>query len=126
MIQAHGLAHVTVTVPDIQTTKKFYDELFETEFDLDNYISFGMLKVGIPCWFTESAVAKNQTFNEQNIGLNHVAFKLETLNELENIIKKLDKMKIKNKGIERYAGLYPYVAFDDINGIYMEFFIPEE
>ena len=127
MIKGHGIAHVTLTVTDIGRSKKFYETLFETSFNMDNNNSFSLLKVDIPCWFVQwDKHQPGDRFLETRIGLDHVAFKLETLEELEKVVSKLNQMKVPNVGIERFAGKYPYVAFRDPDNIQTEFFIPEE
>ncbi len=126
MLKGYGIAHTTLTVSDIQRTKKFYEDLFDTKLELDNKWSFSLLKVGIPCWFSQwNKPNKNDRFDEKRIGLDHIAFKLETIEELEKIIAKLKKMGVKTKGLERFAGKYPYVCFRDPDNIQTEFFIPE-
>ena len=126
MIQGSGIAHVTLTVSDIVKTKTFYEELFETSFEMDNDHSFSLSKVGIPCWFTQWSDAKNDRFDEKRTGLDHVAYKLNTLDELEKEITKLVAMGVETKGLQRFAGKYPYVAFRDPDNIQTEFFIPKE
>ena len=127
MTKGYGLAHITLNVSNIKRTKSFYETLFETSFKMDNEFSFSLLKVGIPCWFSQwNKQKQNEKFDENRVGLNHVAFKLETLNELQTVIDKLTTMKVKHEGMQRFSGKYPYVAFDDPDGIYIEFFIPKE
>lgn len=127
MIKGYGIAHTTLTVSDIQRTKKFYEELFEIELGMDDERSFGLLKVGIPCWFVQwEKQYPNDRFDELRVGLDHIAFELKTLEELERVIKRLDEMGTKNAGPERFAGKYPYVAFRDPDNIQTEFFIPKE
>src|SRR3989304_1191427 len=112
MIKGYGIAHSTLTVSDIQRTKKFYEELFETKLEMDDEKSFSLLKVGIPCWFVEwEKQYPKDRFDERRIGLDHIAFELKKLNELKRVIERLDKMGVKNVGLERFAGKYPYVAF---------------
>ena len=90
-VKPHGLAHATLTVSNIQKTKKFYEEIFETSIKLDNKKSFSLLQVSVPCWFVQwGRRYPNDRFGERRIGLDHIAFKLETLEELEHIIKRLD------------------------------------
>ena len=126
-MKAFGIAHITLTVSNIQRTKTFYEKLFSTTFNQDNNSSFSLLKVGIPCWFAEwKKKYPNDRFDERRIGLDHAAFKLETLDQLEECIKKLNEIGVKNAGLERFAGKYPYVAFRDPDNIQMEFFIPNE
>ena len=126
MTKGYGIAHATLTVSDIVRTKKFYEDLFETRLEMDDESSFSLLKVGIPCWFVQWEKDKNDRFDEKRVGLDHIAFKLETLDELQKVIAKLNKMKVPNVGLERFAGKYPYIAFRDPDNIQTEFFIPKE
>ena len=127
MIKGYGIAHATLTVSDIKITKKFYEELFGVEFEMDDQNSFSLLKVGVPCWFVQwEKQYPNDRFDEKRVGLDHIAFELKTLEELEGIIRRLDEMGIKNAGLERFSGKYPYVAFRDPDNIQTEFFIPKE
>ncbi len=127
MIRGKGLAHITITVGDLARTKEFYEDLFQTKFNYDNKISFSLLKVGIPCWFrVHKTSIKGETFDEKRVGLDHVAFKLETLEELKEIIGRLKTMKVKTRGLQRFAGKYPYVAFRDPDNIQTEFFIDKK
>ncbi len=127
MIKGYGIAHTTLTISDVQETKKFYERLFETELPMDNERSFSLLKVGIPCWFVQwEKQYPNDRFDERRIGLDHVAFELKTLGELKGVVKKLDEMGVKNEGLEKFAGKYPYVAFRDPDNIQTEFFISKK
>ena len=127
MMNAYGIAHITLTVSDISRTKRFYEDLFQTTFTPDNEQSFSLLSVGIPCWFVqwEKTPVKDR-FNERRIGLDHVAFELRAVDELRNIIARLNEMNIVNAGLERFDGKYPYVAFRDPDNIQVEFFISKE
>lgn len=127
MIKGYGIAHTALTVLDVQRTKKFYEELFETKFDMDDERSFSLLEVGVPCWFTEREKKyPNDRFDERRVGLDHIAFELKTLEELKRVIKRLGEMGVNNAGLERFAGKYPYVAFRDPDNIQTEFFIVKE
>ncbi len=127
MIKGYGIAHATLTVSDVGRTKKFYEQLFETQLPMDNKISFSLLKVGIPCWFVQwKKQYPHDRFDERRVGLDHIAFKLDTIEELKKVITQLNKMRVKNAGLERFAGKYPYVAFRDPDNIQTEFFIPKE
>ena len=127
MFKASGLAHVTLTVSDIKRPKAFYEELFKATFPMDNSHSFSLRTVGIPCWFTEwKKTSPNDRFDENRVGLDHVAFKLETQEDLQLIIKRLKQMKVNTKGLQWFANKYPYVCFRDPDNIQTEFFIPKE
>lgn len=125
-MQGYGIAHITLTVSDLQQTKRFYENLFQTTFKMDNKNSFSLLTVGIPCWFVQWTGNLDDRFDEKRVGLDHVAFELKTIPELEAVIQRLNEMKIANAGLQRFAGKYPYVAFRDPDNIQTEFFIPKE
>lgn len=125
-IIGQGIAHVTLTVANVERTKHFYEKLFQTTFEMDNNNSFSLLKVHIPCWFVQWSQNSKDRFDEKRVGLDHVAYKLKTILELEAIIQRLHEMKITNAGLQRFARKYPYVAFRDPDNIQTEFFIPEE
>lgn len=127
MIKAHGLAHATLTVSNIQTTKGFYETLFATILDMDNESSFSLVKVGIPVWFVQwKKQHPNDRFDETRIGLDHIAFHLDTLEELEKYILRLKEMGVPTAGLQRFASKYPYVCFRDPDNIQTEFFISVE
>lgn len=127
MIKGHGIAHATLTVSDIQRTKKFYEDLFETELPMDNKRSFSLLKAGIPCWFAQwEKQRQGDRFDERRVGLDHLAFELKNLEELQKVVKRLCEMGVENAGLERFAGKYPYVCFRDPDNIQIEFFISTE
>lgn len=123
-MKGHGIAHTVLTISDLQRTKKFYETLFETEFTTDNDWSFSLLKVDIPCWFVQwTKNSSNDRFDEKRIGLDHIAFELKTLKELKHFVEKLKQIGVETKGLEYFAGKYPYVAFRDPDNIQTEFFI---
>lgn len=127
MIRGSGIAHVTLTVSDVNQTKKFYEDLFEIEISMDDAKSFSLSIVGIPCWFVQwDKTTPDDRFDETRVGLDHVAFKLETLDELEKVISRLKDMNVQTAGLQRFADKYPYVAFKDPDNIQTEFFVPKE
>lgn len=127
MTNRQGIDHVTLSVSNIEQTRKFYNTLFQIEFDKHKENSFNLLPVGIPVWFVQwEKHHPNDRFDETRIGLDHIAFHLDTLEELEKFVNRLKEMGVKTVGLERFAGKYPYVAFRDPDNIQTEFFIPKE
>ena len=125
MTKGSGIAHVTLTVSDVNRTRKFYEELFGVEFPMDDDRSFNLKPAGIPCWFVQWEKTKpGDKFDEVRIGLDHIAFEIETIEALEKIIPRLQAMNVQTAGLQRFAGKYPYVAFRDPDNIQTEFFIP--
>ncbi len=127
MIKAHGLAHITLTVSDIHRTKKFYEQIFETEFELDHGRGFSLTTVGAPVWFVQwDNIAPDDKFDPSRIGLDHFAIKLELMAELDGVANKLIEMGVKTAGIQKFSGKYPYIEFKDPDNIQTEFFISKE
>lgn len=126
-INPSGIAHATLTVLDVSRTRMFYERLFKQKFNMDDDKSFSLLAVGIPCWFTEwDKASPNDKFDERRVGLDHIAFRLKSMEELEEVVNRLNEMGIRNAGVERFDSKYPYVAFRDPDNIQTEFFINEE
>lgn len=124
MIKAYGIDHVTLTVSSLERTKVFYEKLFGVKLVKHKDNSFNLLKVGIPVWFVQwEKQHQGDRFDETRIGLDHIAFHLETVEELEKFVIRLEKMGVKTAGLQRYAGKYPYVCFRDPDNIQTEFFI---
>lgn len=124
MIRAYGIDHATLTVSDLNRTRKFYEKLFGTKFPNHKDRSFHLLSVGIPVWFVQwKKKYPNDRFDERRIGLDHLAFELRSIRVLKQIIKQLDTMRVVNCGMQFYADKYPYIAFRDPDNIQMEFFI---
>lgn len=127
MTNRQGIDHVTLSVSNIEQTRKFYNALFQIEFEKHKENSFNLLKVNIPVWFVQwEKQYPRDRFDERRIGLDHIAFHLDTLEELKKFVSRLKEMGVKTVGLERFAGKYPYVAFRDPDNIQTEFFIPKE
>lgn len=122
-----GIDHVTLTVSRLARTRAFYEELFRTKLVNHKAHSFNLLRVGYPVWFVEREKKHPQDrFDETRIGLDHIAFHLDTSKELETFVARLKDMDVQTVGLQRYKGKYPYVAFRDPDNIQTEFFISKE
>jgi catechol 2,3-dioxygenase-like lactoylglutathione lyase family enzyme len=127
MIKAQGIAHAVLTVSNINQTKDFYQQLLDTIIKMDDESSFNLLKVGIPCWFVQwEETSPDDTFSERRVGLDHIAFEVDSIDTLEAIVDNLHEMGIATAGIERFDNKYPYVAFRDPDNIQTEFFLTKE
>lgn len=118
-----GIAHATLTVSNINQTKKFYETLFDTSFTLDNSRVFSLIGIGVPIWFVQRHINKADRFDEKRIGLDHIAIAVKSKADLEEVELKLHQLQVANQGIEFFAGKYPYIAFRDPDNIQTEFFV---
>ena len=124
MTNRRGVDHVTLTVSSINKTKDFYDQLFQTQFEKDDQNSFSLLSVDITVWFVQwEKQHPNDRFDETRVGLDHIAYHLETLEELEKFVVRLKEMGVSTAGVQKFTGKYPYVCFRDPDNIQTEFFI---
>ncbi len=70
---------------------------------------------------------KNNEFDKDRIGLNHLAFGVKSLEELKKFEYILNKAQINNSGIkiDKY-GKKEFIWFDDPDGIRLEFYLRKE
>lgn len=124
MIRCSGITHITLTVADIDRSKNFYSKLFEVELGGgEDY--FSLQNAGLSVFFTKWPRTKTEDkFDENKVGLDHVAFGVDSIEELKKAEKKLNKLGAKTIGIEtcQYSGL-PYICFRDPDNIQVEFYI---
>ncbi len=127
MSRTTAIDHVTLTVSNVDQTKDFYERLFQVKFEKHKSNSFHLLPVGIPVWFVQwEKQYPRDRFDERRIGLDHIAFHLDRLEDLEKFVSRLLEMNVKTAGLQKYDGKYPYVAFRDPDNIQTEFFVPKE
>ena len=121
------ITHVALTVSDLATSRPWYEKLFGDKPVLDEDTGpfhhvvwlLGSTLVGIH----QFPDGKGGTFDERNVGLDHLAFQCANRAELEEWQKKLDELGIANGGIVDA----PYgsgLSFRDPDNIAMEFFAP--
>tara|TARA_B100000678_G_scaffold204024_1_gene171812 strand:+ start:25396 stop:25782 length:387 start_codon:yes stop_codon:yes gene_type:complete len=92
--------HIVFTILNVVETEKFYTKIFGQASYTNS--STAMYKVGQTMLIFMEKEHKNQLstkFAPSNIGLDHVAFGLKNLSELEEVEKVLNEKEIKNSGI---------------------------
>lgn len=125
-----SIAHVALTVSDLQRSTSWYSKLFgsapvldeddesgdfhHTVFALDGQQLFGLHTHPDP---------GGQRFDERNPGLDHVSFTCRDREELDVWAARLDELNIAHGGIKgaRYGS---GISFRDPDGIALEFFAP--
>ena len=125
-----SIAHVALTVSDLQRSTTWYSKLFgsapvldeddesgdfhHTVFALDGQQLFGL---------HTHPVSGGQRFDERNPGLDHVSFSCRDRAELDVWAERLDELNIAHGGIKdaRYGS---GISFRDPDGIALEFFAP--
>ncbi len=124
------LTHVALTVRDLAVSIPWYEALLDAEPVLDEdtdpnmhhtvYLLGNGTLLGLHQHDTPAPPGR---FGEYNIGLDHVAFGVESRDELEKWADRLDELGVEHGGIKDA----PYgsgVSFRDPDGIALEFFAP--
>jgi glyoxylase I family protein len=75
-------------------------------------------------FFTRSRTTQERPYEKDHVGLNHIAFGVRTIEELQAIREHLDNIEISHSGIslDRY-GLKEFIWLDDPDGIRIEFYL---
>ncbi|HEY6748532.1 MAG TPA: VOC family protein [Mycobacteriales bacterium] len=126
-----ALAHVAVTVTDLDRSTRWYTQLFGSEPVLDEdeesgvyhhtvYLIGGGQLFGLHNHTTDGT---GSGFDERDAGLDHVAFACADRAGLETWAGRLDDLGIKHGGVvDRPYG--SGLSFRDPDGIALEFFAP--
>jgi catechol-2,3-dioxygenase len=129
MPEVPSIAHVTLTVSDLNRSVSWYQELFEAEILLDEspgpfrravWLVGGHTLVGLH-QFPDPA--DGVAFNERRIGLDHLAFGCSSRGDLERWELRLEELGIANGGIVD-ADYGSGLSFRDPDNIALEFFAP--
>ena len=125
-----AVAHVAVTVTDLDRSTRWYTALFGSEPVLDEDEAAGtfhhtvwLLGGGQLFGIHTHTAAVDGTFDERRPGLDHVGFACTDRAELETWAARLDELGVKHGGI--YDAPYGSgVSFRDPDNIALEFFAP--
>ncbi len=117
------LDHIVILVKDVKRTEKFYSTFLGKPIPQDNeQVAYQMGETKI--FFALPYNKDTPDFNKENLGLNHLAFQVTSVKELEGYKDLLDKAKIKHSGIQRDKySRKEFIWFDDPDGIRLEFYL---
>lgn len=127
--RTRGLHHVVLTVTDVNRSAEFYARALK--------LKLGAAERDARC-LTDGAVhfclqraphapLPNDRFDENRIGLDHVAFSVPSRTELEATLETLREMGVETAGIEfEPDGQAEYVCFRDPDNIQVEVYASEE
>lgn len=115
--------HLVFRVADMERTEHFYTALLgQPSHKAEGSLTY---KVGdTRLFFTRSDQRQQGPYEKEKIGLNHIAFGVRTLGELQAIQAELDGVEISHSRIrvDRY-GLKEFIWLDDPDGIRIEFYL---
>ncbi len=125
-----AIAHVAVTVTDLDRSTRWYNDLFGSEPVLDEDELAGgfhhtvyLLGGGQLFGLHTHPDASPDRFDEHRPGLDHVAFGCRDRNELQTWVTRLDELGI-DHGEIKDADYGSGLSFRDPDGIALEFFAP--
>jgi glyoxylase I family protein len=129
MPESRTVAHVTLTVSDLNRSVLWYERVFDTELAVDE--SPGPFRRAV--WLVEGQtliglhqfphITGTSPFNEHRVGLDHLAFACSTRSELEAWAVRLDELGIAHGGVVD-ADYGSALSFRDPDNIALEFFAP--
>lgn len=122
MIYPNFVDHLVFRVAEIERTERFYSALLGQPLKEEDYIMY--VAGDTRLFFTRSAESQQGTYEKEKIGLNHIAFGVRTLVELQTIQAQLDSSGISHSGIKLWQdGVTEYIWLDDPDGMRVEFWL---
>lgn len=125
-----GLAHVALTVKDMEVSGPWYRRLLGADPVLDEHTDAGFRHL---VWLLDGGTllgihqhergVPDERFSEFRVGLDHVAFACANRGELERWMDRLNELGISHGGIVD-AGYGSGLSFRDPDNIALEFFAP--
>lgn len=123
MIYPRFVDHLVFRIADLDDTERFYTSLLGLPADKSE--GSVMYKVGdTRLFFTRSQESAQWPYEKEKVGLNHIAFGLPTLKELQAILAQLDNAGLSHSGIkiDKY-GQKEFIWLDDPDGLRIEFYL---
>ena len=129
MSELPTIAHVTLTVSDLDRSVQWYERLFDVRMVVDE--SPGPFRRAV--WLVEGQTllglhefpdaSNHLPFDERRIGLDHLAFACRSRGDLEAWVARLEELAIPSGGIVD-ADYGSALSCRDPDNIALEFYIP--
>jgi catechol-2,3-dioxygenase len=120
-----GIDHIVFTVIDVQETEIFYTKIFgEPNFSKPNVVMYNVGQTGLIFIQKDKSNPLIKKFDPTVIGLEHFAFGLKNLEELQQVEDVLTENKIENSGIhiDKDSGKEK-IWLNDPSNIRIEFYL---
>ncbi len=130
MPSIHGASHVALTVPDMEASAEWYQQVFGWQvlrrYDADEAGTPRILLLDPSSFFVVGLCQPEDgsagDFDHRRTGLDHFAFKVADERELDHWIAHLDELGVAHSPI-RVLDLGRFVSFDDPDGIQFELWL---
>lgn len=127
MIDPNGIAHIQLTVRDLERSKPFYRVLLHETFGMtiqyDDARSFYCIGGRTGVLLTQSRTGDQGPFDQQRIGLHHFCFRLrsrEDIDTLHGALVKFGAKVVRAPEDGDWAPGYYSLLFEDPDGIRIE------
>ena len=123
MIVPQSIDHLVFRVSSLDHTERFYTALLSQQPEHTEHSL--MYEVGdTRLFFTTSTEASSAVYDKEKVGLNHLAFGIRTLTELQTLEQQFNAAGITHSGIklDQY-GLKEFIWLDDPDGMRIEFYL---
>jgi glyoxylase I family protein len=128
MAFTRGLHHVVLTVTDIERSTEFYTKIFKLTLGTDEGPGSVLWDDVVLLCLQQAphAPIPNDRFDENRLGLDHLAFAVPSRTELEETVETLNAMGVATEGIEFDPdGQSEYVCFRDPDNIQVEVYVSD-
>ena len=135
-ISTDSVAHVRLTVTDIERSRKFYESVFgwpiaievPPNADAETEAALGFLFGGVIYNIGHALIGlrpvASDSFDEDRVGLDHLAFKVAGKAEIEEAVTHLDELGIAHEPVKDIGQMY-ILEFRDPDGIALELAAPK-
>jgi catechol-2,3-dioxygenase len=114
--------HIVLMVKDVESTAQFYGSFLDEPITKsEEQVAY---KVGETTIFFGLPYKEYKPHDKDVYGLNHLTFRVSSLEELKEFENKLSQADIKHSGIQidKYGGK-EFIWFDDPDGYRLEFYL---
>jgi glyoxylase I family protein len=126
-----GVAHVELSVRDLDTSSQWYcrllgaREVFREPNEAENLVACAIFEPNskLVLAFTQHLAPTEGAFDVRRVGLDHVSFAVADRAALDEWASCLDELGIANSGIQD-IGYAQSITFADPDGIPLEVFLP--